>query len=289
MRDNACDFSEAAVNAMEKDFYVDDLLKSLSNVKDAKQLASDLMKLLRRGGFRLTKWISSSKEVLASIPESERANPMLNLDVHNFPILRALGLQWNVEEDAFEFKVIDVDKPETKRGILSTVASLYDPMGFAAPVTLLAKSLLQKLWQKKVDWDEQLVEAELGDWRRWKNELSALSKIKIPRCYKTTVATTNKVKDCGMTKCVKEVQLHNFSDASEIGYGSASYLRTEYIDGRVTCSLVFGKSRTAPLRKISIPRLELQAAVLSVRISEIIQREIEHSARFATGPIQKLC
>jgi hypothetical protein len=78
-----------------------------------------------------------------------------------------------------------------------------------------------------------------------------------------------------MTKCVKEVQLHNFSDASEIGYGSASYLRTEFIDGRVTCSLVFGKSRTAPLRKISIPRLELQAAVLSVRISEIMQREIE--------------
>jgi hypothetical protein len=69
-RDNACDFSEAAVNAVEKDFYVDDLLKSLPNVKDAKQLASDLMKLLRSGGFRLTKWISSSKEVLASIPES---------------------------------------------------------------------------------------------------------------------------------------------------------------------------------------------------------------------------
>ena len=76
---------------------------------------------------------------------------MLNLDLDNLPILRALGLQCNVEEDAFEIKVIDVDKPETKRGILSTVASLYDPMGFAAPATLLAKSLLQKL-----DWDELL-------------------------------------------------------------------------------------------------------------------------------------
>ncbi len=103
------------------------------------------MELLRRGGFRLTKWISSSKKVLASIPKSERADPTWNLDLDNLPVLRALGLQWNVEEDVFEFKVIDLDKPETKRGILSTVASLYDLLGFAAPVTLLAKSLLQRL------------------------------------------------------------------------------------------------------------------------------------------------
>ncbi len=274
-RDNTCDFSETAVKAVEKDFYVDDLLKSLPNEKEAIQVASDLMELLRRGGFRLTKWISSSKKVLASIPKSERADPTWNLDLDNLPVLRALGLQWNVEEDVFEFKVIDLDKPETKRGILSTVASLYDPLGFAAPVTLLAKSLLQRLWQTKADWDERLAEAELEDWIRWKKGLSSLSKVKIPRCYKTDVVANDKVEDCEMAKCVKEVQLHNFSDASEIGYGSASYIRTEFIDGRVTCSLVFGKSRTAPLRKISIPRLELQAAVLSVRISEIIQREVE--------------
>ena len=78
-----------------------------------------------------------------------------------------------------------------------------------------------------------------------------------------------------MNKRVKDIQLHNFSDASEKGYGSASYVRTEFTDGSVICSLVFGKSRTSPLRKITIPRLELQAAVLSVRISELILREIQ--------------
>ena len=84
---------------------------------------------------------------------------------------------------------------------------------------------------------------------------------------------------------VKDVQLHNFSDASDIGYGVASYVRTTFIDGTIICALVFGKSRAAPLRRITIPRLELQAAVLSVRISEMIQREIGikfHQVRYWT-------
>ena len=139
------------VNAVENDFYVDDLLKSVPDDNDAIQLASDLMAPLQRGGLRLTKWINSIMEVLAAIPESERADPMLNLSIDKLPISRALGLQWNVEEDVFQFKIVDVDKPETKRGILSTVASLYNPLGFAAPVTLLAKILLQKLWRTKAE------------------------------------------------------------------------------------------------------------------------------------------
>ena len=99
------------------------------------------------------------------------------------PVERALGMKWNVEIDAFEFKVVASDKPETKRGILSTVASLYDPLGLAAPVTLLAKYQLQRLWQIKIDWDAQLPETELVQWRQWKSALPALLNMKIPRCY----------------------------------------------------------------------------------------------------------
>ena len=186
------------------------------------------------------------------------------------PTERALGIRWNIEDDVFQFRVINVDKPETKRGILSTVASLFDPLGFITPVSLLVKSLLQKLWQKKLDWDQPLSEEELLCWRRWKSELHCLSNFSVSRCYKSNV------KDVKLTvsKHVKDIQLHNFSDASEKGYGSASYMRTEFTDGSVICSLVFGKSRTSPLRKITIPRLEFQAAVVSVRIGERILREI---------------
>ena len=237
-RDNSCDFNKMTVNAVGKDFYVDDLLKSVPDDNDAIQLASDLMALLRRRGFCLTKWISSSKQVLATIPESERADPMLNLSIDKLPISRALALQWNVEEDVFQFKIVDVDKPETKRGILSTVASLYDPLGFAAPVTLLAKIFLQKLWRTKAEWDERLPEAELGDWRQWKNDLLALTKVKIPRCYKSKEKKPSQTSHGDTRKCVKEIQLHNFSDASEIGYGAASYIPTEFTDRRVMCARV---------------------------------------------------
>ena len=147
--------------------------------------------------------------------------------------------------------------------------------GFAAPVILLAKSLLQKLWRTKEEWDEQLADGELEHWRQWKSDLSALAKVKIPRSYKSNIAKSSQTSHNDTRKCAKEIQLHNFSDASEIGYGAASYIRTEFTDGQVMCALVFGKSRTAPLRKVSIPRLELQAAILSVRVSELVQREID--------------
>ena len=259
------------------DAAANNLLKSVPDDNNAIQLASDLMALLQRGGFHLTKWISSSKEVLATIPESERADPMLNLSIDKLPISRALGLQCHVEEDVFQFKIVDVDKPETTRGILSTVASLYDPLGFAAPVTLLAKILLQKLWRTKAEWDEQLPEAELGDWRQWKNDLSALTKVKIPCCYKSREKKPSQTSHGDTRKCVKEIQLHNFSDTSEMGYGAASYIRTEFTNKGVMYALVFGKSQAERLQKVSIPRLELQALALSVRVCELVQHEIKMS------------
>ena len=269
-KDNSRDFSKSVINAVEKDFYVDDLLKSLPNEQDAVEFSSEIIELLQRGGFRLTKFMSSSKKVLAAVPASERANPSFNLDLDKLPVERALGMQWNVEDDVFEFKVVDSDKPETKRGILSTVASLYDPLGLAAPVTLLAKCQLQRLWQLKVDWDAQLPETELVEWRRWKLALPALSNVRIPRCYKSNIIRETS----SPIKTVKDIQLHTFSDASESGYGVASYVRTTFIDGTVVCALVFGKSRAAPLRRITIPRLELQAAVLAVRIGKMVQHEM---------------
>ena len=110
-KDNSSDFSQSAVDAIEKDFYVDDLLKSLPNEQEAIELSSEITELLLRGGFRLTKFMSSSKKVLAAVPASERANPSFNLTMDKLPVERALGMIWNVEADAFEFKVIASDKP----------------------------------------------------------------------------------------------------------------------------------------------------------------------------------
>ena len=137
--DNKAEFSEKAVNTVKENFYVDDLLKALPSEMQAIRLANELIELLKRGGFRLAKWMSNSREVLANISEEERANPTLDLDLDHLPVERALGVQWDVERDVFKFQVTNLNKPNTKRGVLSTFSSLYDPLGLVCPVVLEAK------------------------------------------------------------------------------------------------------------------------------------------------------
>ena len=111
------------------------------------------MALLGKGGFRLTKWTKSSREVVASKPEHKRDRPTVNLDLDELPIERALGVLWNVEKDVFQFEVFKPDKPATKRGILSTISCLNEPMGFLCPVVLEARKIMHRLWKLQLAWD----------------------------------------------------------------------------------------------------------------------------------------
>ena len=256
-------FSDEAVNAVNKDFYVDDFVKSLRTVSEASSLAEEVTCLLSDVGFRLTKWMSNNREVLSKIPEEERARPTLDLDLENLPVERTLGVQWDVEKDVFLFKVREPHQPSTKRGILSAVSSLYDPMGFVCPVVLEAKKILQKLWKLNLGWDDEIPEELHSRWNRWKCELSALSQIQVPRCHLVD-----------STAC--DVSLHLFSDASEDGYGMCAYLRFVYASGTIRCSFLVGKSKSSPVRPISIPRLELQAATLSVKMYRVLIDELTY-------------
>jgi len=264
--DNAEDFSPEAVTAVHQNFYVDDALVSTFDESSAVRLASEMTEVLDRCGFRLTKFTSSNKEVLSSIPKDRRANPNLNLDLDELPIERALGVRWWAETDEIGFDVKDLCRPETKRGILSTICSLYDPIGFAAPVALSAKILVQDLWRTKASWDQPLEPEYVRRWRSWKELLSSLSTLRIPRSYFLPIV--NDVSSC-------QIQMHHFSDASEVGYGTVSYLRIKYPDDTIQCAFVTGKARNAPLKFTSIPRLELQAAVLSTRVNSMLRKELE--------------
>ena len=104
---------------VDKDFYIDDFEKSVRTVSEASSVADEVTCLLSEAGFRLTKWMSNSREVLSKIPEADRAKPNLDLDLENLPVERTLGVQWDVEKDAFLFKVREPHQPPTKRGILS--------------------------------------------------------------------------------------------------------------------------------------------------------------------------
>jgi hypothetical protein len=102
-------------------------------------------------------------------------------------------------------------------------------------------------------------------WNRWRHELCLLEKVSIQRSFKPD--------DFG---AIRSISLHHFSDASTKGYGQCTYIRLKNEQGRVFCSLVMGKSRVAPLKTVTIPRLELTAAVVSVRVSDLLQRELEY-------------
>ena len=263
MRRNAEDhqheFSPEVVSTVLKNFYVDDCLKSLPSSHEAIKHVCDLRNLMNKGGFNLTKWVSNDRLVLESIPVEDRAKGTKELDLtcDVLPVERALGVSWFVEADQFGFKVFIKDRPCTRRGILSAVSSLYDPLGMAAPFILPAKLLLQDLCRRGLGWDDEVPDLHLTRWRAWVDDLPKISRIAIERCVKP-------VESSDITSC----QIHHFCDASQVAYGAVSYLRLVDMQGRIFCSFLIGKSRLAPLKEITVPRLELTASCYRVSSAE---------------------
>ena len=258
-------YSQHVTNTILRNFYVDDCLRSVQTEAEAISLVKDLKEVCSSGGFRLTKWLSNSREVLKTIPEADRAKDVRSLDLSQDPLPsdRALGMMWNVERDTFGYSIDLHNKPATRRGILSTVSSVYDPLGLIAPVILPAKQILQNLCQLRLGWDQQIPCDYQTIWQKWLREVPKLSRFEVNRCIKAP--------DFGPFKA----QLHHFSDASEVGYGTATYLRMENDNDQVHCSLLMSKSRVSPLKQISIPRMELTAATVAVKVNHMIQKELD--------------
>ena len=187
----------------------------------------------------------------------------LNCDL--LPPERILGVEWKTENDVFKFRITLKDKPLTRRGILLTVSSIYEPLGFAAPFLFRGKGTLQLLCKENLDWDDAILELRM-QWEMWRNKLPLLETMEVPRCFKLI----------GMNG-LKKIELHHFSDASTEGYGQCSYLRLVDTSDEVNCSLVMGKARVTPLKRITIPRLELTAAVMSNR--KVVQAYIQNDSR----------
>lgn len=247
-----------------KDFYVDDGVTSADSVEEAIQLAQEAREICSRGGLRLHKFVSNNHAVLQSLPPSECATETKTKDLpFNNTLERALGIQWSIKEDSFKFNYTVKNQPATRRGILSTVASIYDPLGFLAPYVLNGKKILQEICNQGIGWDEPLPERLKPRWESWQRDLINLQKVNITRCY--LPANFGEV---------METELHHFSDASTCGYGQCSYLRVKNKEGKIHCSLVIGKARVSPTKLTTIPRLELTAAAVSVSISNMLREEL---------------
>ena len=274
--DNKATFDAITVDTVERNFYVDDCLKSLTTNSGAIRLVGELREMLAKGGFCLTKWISNSSDVVDCVPKAERAPSVKDLDLSNNPALteRALGVQWNVQKDTFGYKIAEKERPMTRRGILSIICSVYDPLGFVSPCILPAKAIQQDLCLKGLGWDDQISEPCKQKWQSWLKELPKLEQFEIPRCCKPPNCSD-----------IQQCELHHLSDASSQGYGAVSYLRQTDRHGEVHCSLIMAKSRLAPIKPMTIPRMELSAAVLATRLDRMIKQEVDiavHSSTFWT-------
>lgn len=249
---------------LEKNFYVDDGLVSVSSVDEAKQLISEAQELCKRGSLHLHKFNSNEEAALSCLNFADRAINLKPLGFDPDPSECALGIQWSIKDDTFSFNISLKNQPSTRRGCLSVIASLYDPLGFISPFSLSGKRILQELCRRGIGWDDPLPNDINPRWEEWINGLLKLKEVSIPRCFHPK----------HFHKIVR-TELHHFSDASSIGYGACSYLRYKNDRDEVHCSLVMAKARVAPSKVTSIPRLELAAAVISAKVSVMLKRELD--------------
>ncbi|XP_018374629.1 PREDICTED: uncharacterized protein LOC108768626 [Trachymyrmex cornetzi] len=166
--------------------------------------------------------------------------------------IRTLGLVWEPSADDFLFTVNFHKRIRTKRELLSEISKLFDPLGLLGPIVTLAKILMQETWKAEVDWDSQLPDDILHKWERFQGELSSSTFFRIPRRISSQPIS-------------QEVMLYGFCDASQDAYGACLYVQV-CDEGEYTARLLCSKSRVAPLKTISIPRLELCSALLLVRL-----------------------
>lgn len=238
-------------------FYMDDLMTGHEDLNEMKATCKEIDKLLKAGGFQMQKWSSNSEELLndmvdyTKIPEPVKDKKEIKLD----KVIKILGLTWDRKDDTFQVSVnLPASRiPVTKRVILSDVASLFDPFGWLSPVVITAKIMIQKLWLCCLEWDDELPSELVDEWMNFRDELHELQTVEIPRWIK-------------MSSRCKEVQLHGFSDASTLALAAVVYVRVVDEHDVVHVTILASKTKVAPLKQLTVPKLELCASVLLAKL-----------------------
>ena len=263
--DNLDAFGNEAMKTLLQDFYVDDMLKADDNQDKIISLLQNIIGMCGEGGFNITKFVCPNSDVLDTIPEGKRSKEHGTYRSGSLmPAESALGILWNLSDDTFGFHVRFSSDDGTRSGCLSTISKIHDPNGMAAPFILPGRKILLRMTASSGSWSDKLSPEEAKNWERWKEDVLLLNQLKIRRCYKSALFGE-----------VVEYSLHCFSDASFVGYGVACYLRMVNMKGEVEVSLVMGKARVSPLKPTTVPRLELTAAMVSVKIAAMLIDELK--------------
>ncbi|XP_033320035.1 uncharacterized protein LOC117216957 [Bombus bifarius] len=250
-----------AAQVLQRDFYVDDALTGAETKDEALTLRTELTNLLQLAGLNIRKWASNDNDLLHGLSLEETNHQHFLGDSQT---LKTLGVFWNSSDDSILYSVEVKPTPSrvTKRIISSEIAKIYDPLGLLAPVIVRAKMLLQRIWSSKIDWDESLPIELHTEWERYYAQLPLLNNVRFPRK--------------AIIESAMEIELHGFCDASEKAYGACVYLRTLNTNGRVWTQLLTAKSKVAPLKCQTIPRLELSGALLLTSLMSTVQQALSH-------------
>ncbi|XP_075150959.1 uncharacterized protein LOC142225069 [Haematobia irritans] len=250
-----------ASDILQKETYVDDILSGGHSLEETKNKQIQVQRALLSAGFPLKKLTSNHISLLQNWPREDLLSEEF-LKIEEQSSMKALGIRWNAVTDSFFYAIdpVKIDEYITKRKILSCIAKLFDPLGWIGPTIIKAKVLMQELWQEKTEWDEVVPPHIFNKWSSFTEDLQSIPMINIDRWVNFAPHAN--------------VQIHGFSDASEKAYCAAIYIRTTDSDNSIHSHLLVAKTKVAPLKKLTVPKLELCGARLLTKLLEVVIREI---------------
>ncbi|XP_073841332.1 uncharacterized protein [Musca autumnalis] len=242
--------------------YVDDALVGSHSIEECLVARDQLIGILSSAKFDLRKWTSNSKDILKDLPLESLLNSSF-LCLEDDSRAKMLGVRWNATTDCFYFvtEVVQVKTSYTKRQVLSMIARIFDPAGWLAPIIIRAKILMQQMWLDQIGWDEPITPLALQSWLNFISNFNKIDQISVPRWLKFS------------SNCA--VQIHGFCDSSELAYAANVYVRINNGD-EVFSNLLMAKTKVAPIKKATLPRLELSGATLLANLIDNVKKNFEH-------------
>ena len=259
-------------NKVINNCYMDDYLDSCKTAYEAQKRVNEVEIINKHAGFPMHSWASNADVVLQDV-RNNVAEKHENLFKDPQKPEKVLGLRWlntsdklvfNVNFSKIPIELINGNKKPTKREFLALIMYIFDLLGFLIPITIQARLIMQSVWSSGVKWDEVINQTEFILWTKWLQEIERIKSVQINRCYQLLNSQLN------------EAELHVFCDASSKAYGAVAYWRFKLNENKYHVFFIVAKNRVVPMRGNStIPRLEFQAALISSRLAEFIEKEHE--------------
>ncbi|GBL91909.1 hypothetical protein AVEN_172813-1 [Araneus ventricosus] len=233
-------------------FYVDNCVTSSDSELEMRKFILESQIIMSSGKFNLRGW------------KSNLYNVVPNGDTSTDESMSFLGLVWHTDTDTLSCKVeqtVTLEKPITKRLVLAIAHQIFDPIGFMTPVVLIPKLILQETWNLKPKWDDTLPDDLVRKFKSWYRHLYLIANISVPRWF-------------NICPTAESLSVHVFCDASQKAYATCIFLRVHQGD-KIVVSLVTCRSRVAPVKTVTIPRLELFPCLIRARLLSSVINDLK--------------